>query len=68
MSTGQRGAQHIERDVQDVSRQTTWRKYEEARADRPPEVMRDAELFMTNAKTIKTEVATKGLDVVRSNV
>ena len=48
-------AQHMARGAQDVGKQTTGRKYAEARVDRLPE--RDAEMFMTYTciKIVKTK-------------
>ena len=41
------------RDAYYVDRQGILRKYAAARADRPPEMTVDVELFMTYAKTVK---------------
>ena len=42
-------------DVQNVGKQTTLRKYAEARAGRPTEMTRDAELFMTCTGAMKID-------------
>ena len=45
----------MERDSQDVARQTILRRYAEVRAGRPLKVTTDADQFMTNTKTVKTQ-------------
>ena len=37
----------MERDINDVTRQTILRKYAETRADRPPDITIDEELFIS---------------------
>ena len=41
------------RDVPDLTRQTILRKYEEARAEKLPEMTADKKLFMKCTKTVK---------------
>ena len=42
-------------DVDDMTRQTIFRKSSEAKADRTPKVITDEEVFMKHAKTMKRQ-------------
>ena len=43
------------RDAQDVGKQTIMRRFVEARAARPTQMMIDKKLFMTHTKTVKMQ-------------
>ena len=49
----QEDVQHMARDFHDVTRQTIFRKYAEARVDRPPEMTGHEELFMKHTRIMK---------------
>ena len=47
--------QHAAMDVHNAERWTTLRKYAEAKAGKPPKITWDIELFLTHAKTMRTQ-------------